>query len=102
MKTTLRRVLLQATSLIGALVLILCVGYKETLCAEIPEKAAQIIKKIEIRGTQRISTAAIKSSIRVKEGDRYSPLAVSRMLMQSGLWGSLIILRWNLKSSEMG
>ncbi|OQY99408.1 MAG: outer membrane protein assembly factor BamA [Candidatus Brocadia sp. UTAMX2] len=78
MKTTLRRMLLQATSLIGALVLILCVGYKETLCAEIPEKAAQIIKKIEIRGTQRISTAAIKSSIRVKEGDRYSPLAVSQ------------------------
>lgn len=72
------RILLQATSLIGVLVIILCVGYNEIICAETQEKAAQTIKKIEIRGVQRISPTAIKSSIRVKEGDRYNPLTVSQ------------------------
>lgn len=72
------RVLLQATRLFGVLVLIFCVGYKELPCAETQNKAAQTIKKIEIRGTQRISPSAIKSSFRVKEGDLYNPLAVSR------------------------
>ncbi|MCF6155239.1 MAG: outer membrane protein assembly factor BamA [Candidatus Brocadia sp.] len=72
------KVLLQAASLIVVLVLILCFGYAGVLCAAPQEKTTRIIKKIEIKGNQRISTAAIKSSIRVKEGDPYDPQLVSQ------------------------
>lgn len=72
------RILLQATSFIAVLVIILCVRGEVIFCAEIQEKAVQFIKKIEIRGTHRISPAAIKSSIRAKEGDCYNPLTISQ------------------------
>ena len=70
------KVLLQASSLIVVLVITLYFGHVRVLCAETQEKATRIIKKIEIKGNQRISTAAIRSSIRVKEGDRYDPQLV--------------------------
>ncbi len=77
----LHKVLLQAASLIVALVITLYFGYVKVLCAETQEKqekAAWIIKKIEVKGNQRISTAAIRSSIRMKEGDRYDSQLVGR------------------------
>lgn len=74
----LRKVFLQATSLIVVLVITLYFGYVRILGAETQEKATRIIKKIEIKGNQRISTAAIRSSIRVKEGDPYNPQLVSQ------------------------
>src|SRR3990172_7312676 len=38
----------------------------------------KIIRKIEVKGNKRISTAAIKAATRVKEGDVYSPEIVSQ------------------------
>src|SRR3972149_7673796 len=72
------RVLLQATSIIVALVITLYFSYAKVVCAETQEKIVRIIKKFEIKGNQRISTTAIRSSIRVKEGDPYDPQLVSQ------------------------
>ncbi len=73
------KVLLQAASIIVVLVITLYFGCARVLCAETQEKKiTQIIKKIEIQGNQRISTTAIKSGIRVKEGDPYDPQVVSQ------------------------
>ncbi|HHT9104436.1 MAG TPA: outer membrane protein assembly factor BamA [Candidatus Wujingus californicus] len=72
------KVLLQATSVIVMLVLTLFFRYSTSICAENQEKVAGIIKKIEIKGNQRISTAAVRSSIRVREGDPYDPQLVSQ------------------------
>ena len=74
----LNRVLLQATSIIVALVITLYFSYAKVVCAETQEKIVRIIKKFEIKGNQRISTTAIRSSIRVKEGDPYDPQLVSQ------------------------
>ncbi|NUO07432.1 MAG: outer membrane protein assembly factor BamA [Candidatus Brocadia sp.] len=74
----LRKVLLQATSLFVVLVITLYFGYGRVHGAEIQGKASRIIKKIEIRGNQRISTAAIRNSIRAKEGDLYDPHVISQ------------------------
>ncbi|MDN3513272.1 MAG: outer membrane protein assembly factor BamA [Candidatus Brocadia sp.] len=74
----LRKVLLQATSLFVVLVITLYFGYGRVYGAEIQGKASRIIKKIEIRGNQRISTAAIRNSIRAKEGDLYDPHVISQ------------------------
>lgn len=65
------KVLLQAASVIAVLVITLYFGSVKVLYAETQEKTAWVIKKIEIKGNQRISTTTIRSSIRVKEGDRY-------------------------------
>lgn len=73
-----RKVLLQAASLIVVLVITLCFWHTGVLSAVTQEKTTRIIKKIEIKGNHRISTAAIKSSIRVKEGDPYDPQMVSQ------------------------
>ncbi|GAB61409.1 MAG: outer membrane protein assembly factor BamA [Candidatus Jettenia sp.] len=72
------KVLLRETGIILLLVLTFCLVYTKVLCAEASEKISRIIKKVEIKGNQRISTAAIKSSIRVKEGDTYDPQIVSQ------------------------
>jgi len=73
------KVLLQAASIIVALVITLYFGCTRVLYAETQgKKPTQVIKKIEIQGNQRISTAAIRSSIRVKEGDPYDPQLVSQ------------------------
>lgn len=72
------KVLLQAARLIVVLVITLCAGYAGVFSAAAQEKTTRIIKKIEIRGNHRISTVAIKSSIRVKEGDPYDPQLVSQ------------------------
>ncbi|OOP54811.1 MAG: outer membrane protein assembly factor BamA [Candidatus Brocadia carolinensis] len=53
-------------------------GIKRFFAQNLREKRRKLLKKIEIRGTQRISPTAIRSSIRVKEGDRYNPLAVTQ------------------------
>jgi len=72
------RVLLQATSIIVALVITLYFSYAKAVRAETQEKRADSIKKIEIKGNQRISPTAIRSSIRMKEGDPYDPQVVSQ------------------------
>jgi len=72
------RVLLQATSIIVALVITLYFSYAKVVCAETQEKRVHSIKKIEIKGNQRISTTAIRSSFRMKEGDPYDPQVVSQ------------------------
>lgn len=72
------KVLLQAASLVAVLVMTLCFGCSGVLGASIQDNTTRIIKKIEIKGNHRISTAAIKSSIRVKEGDPYDPQLVSQ------------------------
>ncbi|MEK7749376.1 MAG: POTRA domain-containing protein, partial [Planctomycetota bacterium] len=72
------RVLLQATSIIIALVITVYFSYAKVVCAETQGKIVRIIKKIEIKGNQRISTTAIRSSIRAKEGDPYDPQLVSQ------------------------
>ncbi|HHT9136853.1 MAG TPA: outer membrane protein assembly factor BamA [Candidatus Wunengus sp. YC60] len=72
------KVLLQATSIIVTLVITLFFSYSKVVCAETQEKIVRIIKKIEIKGNQRISVTAIRSSIRVKEGDPYDTQLVSQ------------------------
>lgn len=72
------KVLLQAVGLIVALVITVCFWYAGIICADTQETTTRIIKKIEIKGNHRISAAAIRSSIRVKEGDRYDPQLVSQ------------------------
>ena len=72
------RVLLQATSIIVALVITLIFSDAKVVCAETQGKIVYIIKKIEIKGNQRISTTAIRSSIREREGDPYDPQLVSQ------------------------
>ena len=72
------RVLLQATSIIVALVITVYFSYAKVVCAETQGKIVHSIKKIEIKGNQRISTTAIRSSIRMKEGDPYDPQLVSQ------------------------
>ena len=72
------KVLLQAASIIVALVITLYFSHAKVVNAETQEKITRIIKKIEIKGNQRISTTAIRSSIRVKEGDLYDPQLVSQ------------------------
>ena len=72
------RVLLQATSIIVALVITLYFSYAKIAYAETQEKITRIIKKIEIKGNQRISTTAIRSSIRARECDPYDPQLVSQ------------------------
>lgn len=74
----LNKVLLPATGLFAVFIMTLYFGYVRVVCAETQEKAAKIIKKIDIEGNQRISTAAIRSSIRVKDGDPYDPQMVSQ------------------------
>ena len=72
------RVLLQATSIIVALVITLYFSYAKIAYAETQEKITRIIKKIEIKGNQRISTTAIRNSIRAREGDPYDPQLTSQ------------------------
>src|SRR5574337_902385 len=72
------KVLLQLANIIVALVITLYFGYARVLYAETQQKTTRIIKKIEINGNHRISTATIRSSIRVKEGDPYDPQLVSQ------------------------
>lgn len=72
------RVLLQATRIIVALFITVYFSYATVVCAETQGKIIHNIKKIEIKGNQRISTTAIRSSIRMKEGDPYDPQLVSQ------------------------
>jgi len=81
------RVLLQATSIIVALVITLYFSYVKVAYAETQGKIIRIIKKIEIKGNQRISTTAIRSSIRAKEGDPYDPQTIG----ESGCGCDLVV-----------
>ncbi|MBM4054776.1 MAG: outer membrane protein assembly factor BamA [Planctomycetes bacterium] len=72
------KVLLNAAKVIVVLVLALHFAEVKVFCGETLDKSAHIIKKIEIRGNQRISAAAIRSSIRLKEGDLYDPNLVNQ------------------------
>ncbi|MCF6157800.1 MAG: outer membrane protein assembly factor BamA [wastewater metagenome] len=72
------RTLLLGTSVFLLLAMTCCFVYVKFLCAETAEKISQVIKQIEIKGNQRISTAAIRSSIRVKEGDLYDPKLINQ------------------------
>lgn len=70
--------LLQGACVSFLLCIMLCVVYARGLYAETTDIPQQIIRNIEIRGNQRISTTAIRASIRVKEGDPYNPLRISQ------------------------
>ncbi|MCF6150099.1 MAG: outer membrane protein assembly factor BamA [Candidatus Kuenenia sp.] len=72
------KVLLYTAKIIVLLVLALYCANGKVFCDENPDKNTGIIRKVEIRGNQRISTAAIRSSIRSKEGDLYDPNLVSQ------------------------
>jgi outer membrane protein insertion porin family len=47
------------------------------LNAQETEETRPVIKKVEVKGNKRISTATIKSAVKIKEGDMYDPLAMS-------------------------
>ena len=48
------------------------------LNAQGTEETKPIIKRIEVRGNQRISAATIKSAVKIREGDIYDPQAMSQ------------------------
>lgn len=48
------------------------------LNAQETEETRPVIKKIEVKGNQRISSATIKSAVKIKEGDMYDPQAMSQ------------------------
>ncbi len=72
------KILSRASNITVSLVIILCFGCFCVLHAQTPEKQIPVVRKIEIKGNQRISTTAIRSSIKVKEGDPYDPKLVSQ------------------------
>lgn len=69
-------VLLQKWCLIVTLITVSSIIYYVPLYVHGVE--GKIIRKIEVRGNKRISTAAIKAATRIKEGDIYSPEIVSQ------------------------
>lgn len=71
-----RHVLLQKWCLVVTLIMALSIICYVPLYVQGVE--GKIIRKIEVRGNKRISTAAIKAATRVKEGDVYSPEIVSQ------------------------
>lgn len=73
-----RKVMLRAAGLIVALVITLYFGHVKNLHAESKKNAVPIIKKIEFKGNQRISSSAIRGSISVKEGDPFDSQLISR------------------------
>lgn len=73
-----RKVLLRAAGLIVVLVITLYFGHVKNLHAESKKNAVPIIKKIEFKGNQRISSSAIRGSISEKEGDPFDPQLISR------------------------
>ncbi|MDR4506820.1 MAG: outer membrane protein assembly factor BamA [Candidatus Brocadiaceae bacterium] len=60
------------------LVITLSLLCQKAFSAETSETKQRIIREVEIQGNQRISSAAIRSSIRVKEGDIYNAQVVSQ------------------------
>ncbi|MEK7700266.1 MAG: POTRA domain-containing protein [Planctomycetota bacterium] len=60
------------------LVITLYFGHVKNLHAESKKNAVPIIKKIEFKGNQRISSSAIRGSISVKEGDPFDSQLISR------------------------
>jgi len=72
------KVLLRTTFMILVLFTALSYTGLKVFCAENLSEKNPVIKKIEIRGNKRISTAAIRSNIRTKEGDRYDSKRVSQ------------------------
>lgn len=93
---------LQGTGIFVLLAMTLCLVYVRVLYAETSEKISRIIKKIEIRGNQRISTTAIRSSIRVKEGDLYDPQLVSQDVDSIWSMGFFDNIEVNLKEVPGG
>ncbi len=71
-----RHVLLQKWYLVVTLITVLSLICYVPLYVHGVE--GKIIRKIEVKGNKRISTAAIKAATRVKEGDVYSPEIVSQ------------------------
>jgi outer membrane protein insertion porin family len=72
------KVLLQGVCISVLLVMTFCFVCARVLYAETTDRMSRIIRKIEIKGNQRISTTAIRTSIRVREGDPYNPQMVSQ------------------------
>ncbi len=66
-----------------ASIFVFCLTYGLSVQAQEAEKG-QIIRQITIRGNKRIGTAAIKGSIKQRDGDFYSPEAVSQDV--SSIW----------------
>ena len=48
------------------------------------QEARPIVEKIEVKGNDRISTATIRSALKIREGDMYDPQAVSQDV--DGIW----------------
>jgi outer membrane protein insertion porin family len=48
------------------------------LKAQEAEETRPVIKKVEVKGNQRISAATIKSAVKIKEGDMYDPQTMSQ------------------------
>ncbi|MFQ5713104.1 MAG: outer membrane protein assembly factor BamA [Candidatus Scalinduaceae bacterium] len=61
-----------------AFIIFLLLGSHVTLNAQETEETRPVIKKVEVKGNQRISTATIKSAVKIKEGDIYDPQAMSQ------------------------
>ncbi len=59
-------------------VIFLLLGSYVPLNAQETEETRPFIKKVEVKGNQRISTATIKSAVKIKEGDIYDPQAMSQ------------------------
>lgn len=64
-------------------IVVFFLAYGATVQAQEAEKG-RIIRKIDIKGNKRIGTAAIKGSIRLREGDPYNPETVSQDV--SSIW----------------
>ncbi len=59
-------------------IVFLLLGSYIPLNAQESEETRPVIKKVEVKGNQRISTATIKSAVKIKEGDMYDPQAMSQ------------------------
>ncbi len=70
-------------ALTAAYVFVFFLVYGGAVQAQKAEKG-KIIRQIEIKGNKRIGTAAIKGSIRLREGDPYNPETVSQDV--SSIW----------------
>ena len=61
-----------------AFIILFLLGSYIPLNAQETEVTRPVIKKVEVKGNQRISSATVKSAVKIKEGDMYDPQAMSQ------------------------
>ncbi|MEE9605325.1 MAG: outer membrane protein assembly factor BamA, partial [Candidatus Scalindua sp.] len=61
-----------------AFIILFLLGSYIPLNAQETEETRPVIKKVEVKGNQRISSATVKSAVKIKEGDMYDPQAMSQ------------------------